>query len=155
MIIVLTNLSRVEISSETLVETHVKLLESFSSFTLSAVSEKYSIETLTILFVSFISYCQSEHHGLCVWYLCVSLCAGDSMWTAVWLLVWCPLWCVVSGHHCHRAGRRRPTTGRDAPGQSALQNTTVRDTRGSYTHTALTKDWETWGHRGRNRWKWR
>lgn len=46
MISVLTNLSTVEISSETVVETHVKLLGSFSSFILSAVSEKYSITDL-------------------------------------------------------------------------------------------------------------
>lgn len=46
MISVLTNQITAEISSETLVETHVKLQGSFSSFILSAVSEKYSIQDL-------------------------------------------------------------------------------------------------------------
>lgn len=61
----------------------------------------------------------------------VCLCAGHRLRAAVRLLVRRPLWCLVSGHHRHRASRRRPPTSRDASRQGPFQDPAVSPAEGA------------------------
>lgn len=67
--------------------------------------------------------------GVCAlghyFFTCPAVPVGYSMRAAAWFHVRCSLWRLVSGHHCYRAGRWRPTPLRPPPNESSLQNTQV------------------------------